>query len=204
MSDASYNFLASNMHDIVKTENDRLLTKKEIIDKEYEGKQRLGLLNDNTRKRNEEFSKILIAFVIVLCIFTLLRLAAKKFDYVPDYVFEIPNFILVAIAIIYIFTIFFRIIGRDRLYYDKLIFEKPTLDSPEEIQKNHDSVVRNAARNDCVAEVCCDPTNNIVYDAISNKCVVSTTSTFTTMKLSYVIPPTIPNHPNEFEQYTKI
>ena len=162
--------LSNNMYDIVNTENERLQEKKLNIDQQMESKERLRLLNDNIRKRGEDISKIVIAFVFVLIIFTLLRLAVKRFPNIPDYLFEIPNFILVAVGIIYIFTIVTKIIGRDRLYYDKLIFENPPLDDPEKIKQNHDNAARDDLTNLCQGEVCCDPYNDLFYDPDTNKC----------------------------------
>ena len=162
--------LSNNMYDIVNTENERLKEKKLNIDQQMESKERLRLLNDNIRKRGEDISSIVIAFVFVLVVFTLLRLAAKRFESIPDYVFEVPNFILVAIGIIYICTIIARIVGRDRLYYDKLIFEKPALDDPEKVKQNHDNAARDEVVNLCQGEICCDPYNDLFYDPDTNKC----------------------------------
>ena len=162
--------LSNNMYDIVNTENERLKEKKLNIDQQMESKERLRLLNDNIRKRGEDISSIVIAFVFVLVVFTLLRLAAKRFESIPDYVFEVPNFILVAIGIIYICTIIARIVGRDRLYYDKLIFEKPALDDPQQVKQNHDAAARDEVGNLCQGEICCDPYNDLFYDPDTNKC----------------------------------
>ena len=162
--------LSNNMYDIVNTENERLKEKKLNIDQQMESKERLRLLNDNIRKRGEDISSIVIAFVFVLVVFTLLRLASKRFESIPGYVFEVPNFILVAIGIIYICTIIARIVGRDRLYYDKLIFEKPALDDPQQVKQSHDAAARDEVGNLCQGEICCDPYNDLFYDPDTNKC----------------------------------
>ena len=97
MSDLDNTEIQQKVNEIVNTENERLLQKKEIVDQETDGKDRMRVLNRTTRKRGEHITKMILAFVIVLCLFTFLRLLADTFQAVPAFVFEIPNFIIVAI-----------------------------------------------------------------------------------------------------------
>lgn len=203
MSDLDNTEIQQKVNEIVNTENERLLQKKEIVDQETDGKDRMRVLNRTTRKRGEHITKMILAFVIVLCLFTFLRLLADTFQGVPAFIFEIPNFIIVAIGIIYIFTIFVDMLGRDRIYYDKYQFEHPNVDTPEEVQQKHQQ--RQDATQYCVGPECCPGTDagQPVFDAALNLCVISQDS-FANMKMKNKVNPTPSNKPNEFEDYAKV
>ena len=134
MSDLDNTALQEKVNEIVTTENDRLLQKKEIIDQEMDGKDRLRVLNRTTRKRGEHITQMVLVFVVVFCVYTFLTILSDTVTIIPSFLFDILNFIIVAIGIIYIFTIFVDMLSRDRLYYDKFVFEHPNVDTPEEVQ----------------------------------------------------------------------
>ena len=202
MSNLDNTVLQEKVNEIVTTENEKLLEKKKIVDIQIQSKDRLRNLNNSTRKRGEHITRIVIVFVIVLSIYTFLRIASETFTIVPSFVFDIPNFIVVAVGIVYIFTIFTDMYSRDHLYYDKYNFGHPTVDSPEEVQKKQAQSKQDLSQA-CIGAACCpgDVVGTPVYDASLNLCVLKQ-DTFTSMP--YQIQPTPSNTPNEFDQYFKI
>ena len=102
MSSLDNSSLQQKLTEIVDNENAKLLEKKQAVDQEIDSKNRLKLLNNSTRKRGEHITKIVMAIVIILVLFTFLNLASESLPMVPEFVFIIPNFIIVAVGIIYI------------------------------------------------------------------------------------------------------
>ena len=204
MSDLDNTALQEKVNEIVTTENERLLQKKEIIDQEMDGKDRLRVLNRTTRKSGEHITQMVLVFVIVLCVYTFLKLLSDTVEFIPSFLFDILNFTIVAIGIIYIFTIFVDMLSRDRLYYDKFVFEHPNVDTPEEVQQKHQARLQEATSL-CEGSACCPGTEagQPVYDAALNLCVNSQ-DTFANMKMKNKVKPTPSNKPNEFEDYAKI
>lgn len=204
MSDLDNTALQEKVNEIVTTENERLLQKKEIIDQEIDGKDRLRVLNRTTRKRGEHITQMVLVFVIVLCAYTFLKILSDTVTIIPSFLFDILNFVLVAIGIIYIFTIFVDMLSRDRLYYDKFVFEHPNVDTPEEVQQKHQARLQQASSL-CEGSACCPGTvaGQPVYDAALNLCVNSQDS-FANMKMKNKVKPTPSNKPNEFEDYAKV
>lgn len=202
MSSLDNSSLQQKLTDIVENENAKLLEKKQVVDQEIDSKDRLRLLNNSTRKRGEHITKIVMAIVIILVIFTFLRIASESLPMVPEFIFIIPNFIIVAIGIIYIFTIFTDMQSRDRLYYDKYEFDHPDVDTPEDVQAKHAQRAQTAGSS-CVGIECCPSieVGTVTYDASQNLCVIKGESF---VNKPYKIPPTPINTPNEFEKYQKI
>ena len=202
MSSLDNSSLQQKLTEIVDNENAKLLEKKQAVDQEIDSKDRLKLLNNSTRKRGEHITKIVMAIVIILVLFTFLNIASESLPMVPEFVFIIHNFIIVAVGIIYIFSIFVDMQSRDKLYYDKYEFDHPIVDSPEEVQSKH-AVRAQTAGSACVGIDCCPSieVGTVSYDASQNLCVIKGESF---INQSYKIPPTPINTPNEFEKYQKL
>jgi hypothetical protein len=91
-STASTNAVLDHQQDvmnIVDTEKQRLLLKKEQIDTSFEGKKRGILLNDSYRQRFEQYTKIIIIVVFTLAIFIGILILGRNFPIIPSFVISI-------------------------------------------------------------------------------------------------------------------
>ena len=86
----------TQMNNIVTTEKNRLLKKKQLVDSALEGQKRMVLLNDSYRQKYSYYTKIILVIVFFLVIFIILNLLSKSLPFIPSYVFDILYFLIAA------------------------------------------------------------------------------------------------------------
>ena len=90
-TDSTYSVLErqQDMLNIVDTEKQRLLMKKDQIDTSIEGKKRGVLLNDSYRQRFEQYTRIIIIIIFTLAIFIVILMIGRNFPFIPEFVLDL-------------------------------------------------------------------------------------------------------------------
>jgi hypothetical protein len=166
-----------DMLDIVNNENNRLADKRSIIDDKLSGTKRMIELNDNYRKRQNEFNNIFIVIIISIIIFIVLKILQRTFLFIPQPIFDILIILLFSITIIYIGKILYVIYLRDLLNFDR-----KQLPPPRDVSSSNNNVSNNNNDNiydilgdltSCTGQSCC--TNGTTWDEGVYKCIIEPT-----------------------------
>lgn len=210
--------------DIVDTEKQRLLSKKQSIDNALIGKKREIELNDSYQKRQAEYNKIKIAWVFALAIFVLFTILTKHLSFLPSFIFNGLLIIVLFATAIYSISIYIEISRREKIDFDKLNLSAPATTLP--IAKKSDSTKDNDLLGGmnlygCVGSYCCN--DGTKWDQNISKCVhdneynpnaikdPKTTETFTThignmgLKQRRINIDTVKeNYANEYDNYSRV
>ena len=162
---------------IVDTEKDRLLRKKQSIDNALVGKKRAIELNDSYQKKQAEYNKIKYAWVMALAISVILVISKKKFEFLPSFMFDVLTILVLFGASIYTISILIEVSRREKINFNKLDLPDPAARTAAELQ-----AAAKAASNEeggdllggmnlygCVGSYCCSPGTKWENDI--SKCV---------------------------------
>ncbi len=111
---------------ILDTENQRLLDKKQNIDTAISGQKRIIQFNQSYRKRYAEYNKLLVLFIITILLYILLTFMKNTFTIIPESVFLLLNMIVFSFATIYSIIIINRLLSRDYMNFDEIVFLPPS------------------------------------------------------------------------------
>ena len=219
-----------DVSDIVNTEKDRLLLKKQSIDNALVGKKRAIELNDSYQKKQAEYNKIKYAWVIALAISVILVISKKKFEFLPSFMFDLFTILVLFGASIYTISILIDVSRREKTNFNKLDLPDPAARTAAELQ----SAAKAASKEEggdllggmnlygCVGSYCCSPGTKWENDI--SKCVHDDNYTgadagagavekqpFTTMstakygnKRRININNVKENYANEYDNYSKV
>ena len=215
--------------DIVDTEKDRLLIKKQSIDNALVGKKRAIELNDSYQKKQAEYNKIKFAWVIALAISVILVISKKTFVFLPSFIFDLFTILVLLGASIYTISILVEVSRREKINFNKLDLPDPAARTAAELQ----AAAKAASKEEggdllggmnlygCVGSYCCSPGTK--WDNDITKCVhddeydpnkiqdEATAETFNTMintqhinKRRININNVKENCANEYDNYSKV
>ncbi|MDC1151365.1 hypothetical protein OAS95_02185 [Pelagibacteraceae bacterium] len=215
--------------DIVDTEKDRLLIKKQYIDNALVGKERAIELNDSYQKKQAEYNKIKFAWVIALAISVILVISKKTFVFLPSFIFDLFTILVLLGASIYTISILVEVSRREKINFNKLDLPDPAARTEAELQ----AAAKAASKEEggdllggmnlygCVGSYCCSPGTK--WDNDITKCVhdaeydpnkiqdEATAETFNTMintqhinKRRININNVKENCANEYDNYSKV
>ena len=213
-----------DVSDIVNTEKDRLLLKKQSIDNALVGKKRAIELNDSYQKKQAEYNKIKYAWVIALAVSVILVISKKKFVFLPSFMFDLFTILVLFGASIYTISILIEVSRREKINFNKLDLPDPAARTAAELQ----SAAKAASKEEggdllggmnlygCVGSYCCSPGTKLENDI--SKCVHddeyeanANQNTFTTMtntqhinKRRININNVKENYANEYDNYSKV
>lgn len=227
-STASTNAVLDHQQDmlnIVDTEKQRLLLKKEQIDNALDGKKRGILLNDSYRQRFEQYSRIIIIIVFTLAIFIGILLIGKNFPFIPSFVLDLLTIVLFIACFFIVYLSIVDIYKRDKINYNELDLQGPSILTPAEIEKKTKqegkagNLLGSINFGSCIGQSCCsegaawDSSNNFCisesvylqkYGSINKLATPAQNEQFSTMSLMLKNSLVQPNSPNEFIGYSKI
>lgn len=163
--------------DIVETEKDRLLLKKQSIDNALVGKKRAIELNDSYQKKQAEYNKIKFAWVIALAISVILVILKKNFVFLPSFIFDLFTIIVLFGVSIYTISILIEVSRREKINFNKLDLPDPAARTAAELQaaakaagkKEGGDLLGGMNLYGCVGSFCCSPGTK--WDNDITKCV---------------------------------
>ena len=210
--------------DIVDTEKERLLLKKQSIDNALVGKKRAIELNDSYQKKQAEYNKIKFAWVVALAVSVILVISKRFFVFLPSFVFDLFTILVLFCTSIYTISILIEVFRREKINFNKLDLPDPAARTAAELQ----AAAKAASKEEggdllggmnlygCVGSYCCSPGTK--WDNDITKCVHddeydpnAITDTFTTItntqhinKRRININNVKENYANEYDNYSKV
>jgi len=163
--------------DIVTTEKDRLMLKKQSIDNALVGKKREIELNDSYQKKQAEYNKIKLAWVIALAISVLSILLKKQLSFVPSFIFDLVTIIVLFGASIYTISVLVEVSRREKINFNKLDLPEPVARTADELRAAAAAAAKEEGGDllsgmnlyGCVGSYCCSPGTK--WDNDVSKCV---------------------------------
>jgi len=155
---------------IVKTEQERLEQKKELVDASMFEQKRLQSLNESYRQKYNYYIYILIAFILMFVSFIIIGQLSKTFTFIPTTVFDLLYVLTISIAGFYIYFNVLDIARRDHMDFSKINVNPPKQLTPEELEKQRASSYGNGINltpQFCVGANCCNPDTNADPNLIS-------------------------------------
>jgi hypothetical protein len=193
----------TDMKEIVDTELNRLNKKKENVDYAIQGQNRMIELNNSYRDKYNYFIKIMIIIIIILIIYIFINLLKKRYEFIPEIVFEISYFLLGVVTIFIIYFAFINIMSRDNMDFNKLNYTPPKMPlTAEELKKAQQNslekgdLLGSIQGVGCVGDKCCS--NGTQWDSGNSVCI---RSGFTTMN-DVQFGNTSSNHASEIGKYS--
>lgn len=197
----------NEVNNIVTTENQRLLSKKTLVDQALEGQKRTLQLNDSYRQKYSYYTRATMLIIFFLVLFIFISILSQYLPSIPSFIFDILYFFLGLTMVLTVYFIYLDIIWRDNMNFNELNFTAPHRDTPAEIQAK---IAQSSKVGDllgtlnvvgCVGQSCCNPLYT-KWDPDNAMC--TSKDGFTTMNIEYSGKIVLPNSPNEFDSYTKV
>jgi len=165
------------VNDIVTTEKDRLMLKKQSIDNALVGKKREIELNDSYQKKQAEYNKIKLAWVIALAISVLSIILKKQLSFVPSFIFDLVTIIVLFGASIYTISVLVEVSRREKINFNKLDLPEPVARTADELRAAAAAAAKEEGGDllsgmnlyGCVGSYCCSPGTK--WDNDVSKCV---------------------------------
>jgi len=230
ISNIQGNLTASNviknqteMNHILYSEKERLSYEKKQTDDAIFSQQRMINLNNSFRERYADYTKVLLIIIITLVTIVGIIILHKNITIIPSFIIYI---LIILVTVIGIFSSYYKyslINARDRLYYDELNLQPPSISTSGQTAAAQS---QNAATGNllgtiniggCIGPQCCS--GNTIWDSGNSVCIASipaintsignTISTFVNLENAYTNGEMyqgniLPNSPNEFIKYQKI
>jgi len=202
------------------------MLKKQNIDNALESQHRTATLNESYRQRYIQYTKMVIVVVISLAIIIAVIFLGRFFTVIPSFIIDVLIFIVMLSATFICYFIYADIAIRDKMYFDEINLDNPTILTPDQLSKqlkvqaNAGNLLGSINLIGCVGNDCCS--TGTVWDPSNSVCVVQTTASgsllslpataattsvpgaiqFTTLSNIYNIKGAKPNSPNEYENYS--
>jgi len=161
------------VNNILQSEIDRLTVKKVQIDNAQQGQMRVLMMNESYRKRQAEYTKLIIAVVFVFALVIVMRYMRVFFNVLPDIVYTLLHILLFASVIIYSMITYVNVNSREKINFDRLDLPAPKIESTTDFDERNTAAklagdllgVSNS--NLCKGAACCSDTQEFT----DNKCI---------------------------------
>lgn len=161
----------TNIMDMVKSENQRLIDKKNTIDQAVENQKRIIYFNDNSRKVSSAWLRIIITITIALGALFLVRIVYFH-EYLPDMLFNVLVVAIISITILVVFNYYKGIRARDNYNFDELRLKPPPMTDPNANSAPSSTISPSAT---CIGSQCCiiatDTDPGTHWNPILGKCM---------------------------------
>ena len=141
----------TNIMDMVKSENQRLLNKKNTIDQAVENQKRIIYFNDNSRKVSSAWLRIIITITIALGALFLIRVISHT-GFLPDMLFNVLAVAIISICILVVFNYYKAIRARDNYNFDEIRLNPPKMSDPNKDSTPSSSI---SPMSTCIGSQCC-------------------------------------------------
>ena len=154
--------------------SNNLLSDANNLDSTKETKQREVQLKQNAGSKLTYYNYMLLVIIAGFVAYIGIYFIEKSFPFIPEYIFVILKIIIVSAAIIFCLKIYIIIQSRDPLNFNKLNLVKPSIDTPEEVEKKRQQAEKEgdligAISEKCSGKECCG--ENTVWDEQKMLCV---------------------------------
>jgi len=164
------------VNNILQSELDRLAIKKGQLDEAQKGQMRVLMMNESYRKRQAEYTKLIIAVVMVFALVIVMRYMRVFFNVLPDAVYTLLHILLFASVIIYSFITYINVSSREKINFDRLDIPGPKTESKADFEKRNTAAIKSgdllgvSNSNLCKGAACCTA-GVTVWNTEAQKCV---------------------------------
>ena len=173
------------VNNILTSELARLDIKKGQLANAQKGQMRVLMMNESYRKRQAEYTKLIIAVVVVFALVIVMRYMRVFFNVLPDVVYTLLHILLFTGVIIYSMITLVNVSSREKINFDRLDLPGPKIESTADFDKRNDAAklagdllgVSDSAL--CKGAACCNPTgigdSKTEWDEPTEKCIYKST-----------------------------
>ena len=160
---------------ILNNETQRLDSKKRQVDMASENQKRIVYFNDNNRKINAAYLKIIIIFTITLAIIWLITIINTTFS-PPEYIIQILIVVVVSTWLILSYSYYSAIQVRDRYNFDEYKHSPPnTTPTDSSTSATISGSGDFGGFGSCIGSSCCYPPteteSGTIWDSDKSQCV---------------------------------
>jgi len=163
----------NDIHDILQTENTRLLKEQQDIKDAVSGQKRMININTSYVAKYNEWNKILYIIIFVCVFLIIMHYEYKWFNILPEFLRYTLYIFAVGISIFFIALVLVNIASRDKMNFNKFDPPPPFMDDSAAAVNARERARENgslmALINTCIGDECCNEGTS--YDADLNICV---------------------------------
>jgi hypothetical protein len=166
--------------DIVENELTEAKGRAKALENQKYDKLRLVEINTYYGKRFSAHKEI-VKVIVYICIFMLITIILGKKEILPRNIYITLNGMIIVIGIIVIGKKIIDLSNRDNMNFDEYdwYFNK------EKAPSNTGSTTASgdpwaSFKSTCVGDMCCNPTQGLIYDSVNKVCVLNTSTTLQT------------------------
>ena len=166
--------------DIVENELNEAKGRAKALENQKYDKLRLVEINTYYGKRFSAHKEI-VKVIVYICIFMLITIILGKKEILPRNIYITLNGMIIVIGIIVIGKKIIDLSNRDNMNFDEYdwYFNK------EKAPSNAGSTTASgdpwgSVKATCVGDMCCNPTQGLIYDSVNKVCVLNTSTTLQT------------------------
>lgn len=177
--------------EILEVETDNLQRKYDSYEQISKTREREAFLKKNSSSRLKQYNYFIMVIVFTIALLLVLS-HVDKFDIVSEGYTTFLRVLIIALSLLWCYSILRQLQMRDPLDYDKLYLEKPRVDSDEEVERKRKLAEQKGELLDsvnnliCSGGSCCDP-DTTVWDSEKMLCVPKTDG-FTNIRPNEPIP----------------
>jgi len=168
------------VNNILNSEITRLEQKKSQLVNAQKGQRRVLMMNESYRKRQQEYTKLIIAVVVVFALVLIMRYMRVYFNVLPESVYTLLHILLFVSVIIYSGVIYVNVSSREKINFDRLSIPGPiiedvgVLSARNEAAKLSGNLLGISDSDLCKGAACC--TKGVTsWNETTRRCVVPNT-----------------------------
>jgi len=167
-----------SVKEILEVETDNLQKKYDSYEEISKTREREAFLKKNSSSRLKQYNYFVMVIVFTIALLLVLS-HVDKFEIISEGYTTFLRVLIIALSLLWCYSILRQLQARDPLNYDKLYLEKPRVDSDEEVERKRKlaeqkgDLMGSVNNLICSGDSCCDP-NTTVWDSEKMLCVPKT------------------------------
>ena len=168
-----------DVQDILNNENNRLVSKKALVDNAMQGQVRMLTLNESYRQKNAQYRNLILLAILGLALFIGIIFLKRNFPTIPESLLNLLLIIIISVIIIYGAWIYYYILIRNNVYFDRLSLAPPaTFDASGSkaptVSPGSKGSLFSAMGGECYGPDCCDV--GTTWDDTTMKCIIASST----------------------------
>jgi hypothetical protein len=150
----------NEINNILESENQRLLDKKQNIDTAIQGQKRMIKINENYQMRYKAYTRMLMVFVLMVFLCIIVKIMSKYVTIIPEAIYIVFYILIITICLVVIFIQYLSLSSRDPTDYDVIMMTPPLNVGNSPIASNPSGVGNEYTKQfgdfyNCVGQNCC-------------------------------------------------
>ena len=165
--------------DIVENELNEAKGRAKALENQKYDKLRLVEINTYYGKRFSAHKEI-VKIIVYICIFMLITIILGKKEILPRNIYITLNGMIIVIGIIVIGKKIIDLSNRDNMNFDEYDWYFDKKEAPGNTGTTESADPWGSVKATCVGDMCCNPTQGLIYDSVNKVCVLNTSTTLQT------------------------